>query len=94
MKTRCIRYEGKVQGVGFRATVVALAREYDITGSVKNLTDGRVELIVCGDPEEVELFLVAIRESHLAGHIKQEEEVVMEPKLLPPLKGFSILYSS
>jgi len=95
MKTRCIRcirYGGKVQGIGFRSSVLALAREYDITGSVKNLADGAVELIIHGEEQELKEFLLAIRHSHLAGHIAEEQEVaMMHSEFLSPLHGFRIL---
>lgn len=91
MKTRCIHYEGKVQGVGFRASVLALARGYEVTGGVKNLPDGRVELLVRGEAEEIEAFLAAIRESHLASHVELEQEHPVDIESLPPLRGFKIL---
>jgi len=43
-------YSGQVQGVGFRFTVERLAVELDIRGWVKNLSDGRVQLV--GEAEE------------------------------------------
>ncbi|MCF7729179.1 MAG: acylphosphatase [Chthoniobacterales bacterium] len=91
MKTCCIRYEGRVQGVGFRATVLSLARGFDITGSVRNLMDGSVELIAQGDSKEIEEFLSSIRESHLIGHIQHEQEGRIDSDSLPPFRGFKIL---
>lgn len=91
MLTKKIYYEGKVQGVGFRASVLALARGYDVTGGVKNLADGRVEVIVRGDESEINDFLIAIRESHLSGHIDSEQACKMDPEPLPRLRGFTIL---
>ena len=91
MITRSITYEGKVQGVGFRASVLALARGYDVTGGVKNLPDGRVELLVRADASELDDFLKAIRESHLAGHIESEQIHVVDIPPSPPLRGFKIL---
>lgn len=56
--TRRILYSGRVQGVGFRATVQGLARHIpDITGYVRNLHDGRVELVAQGREEDVETLL-------------------------------------
>ena len=71
--TRQVFYEGRVQGVGFRATVKNLARGYDVTGNVRNLQDGRVELWVQGEAGEVAEFLQAIEESEVKGHIKKTE---------------------
>lgn len=82
-------YEGKVQGVGFRASVLALAKGYEVTGWVKNHPDGRVEVLVAGDAAEVEDFLLGIRESHLAGHI--ENENVTPANAEPGMKGFRII---
>ena len=70
MIARQVFYEGRVQGVGFRFTVKQLARGFEVTGWVKNLPDGRVELQCCGDAGEVEAFLEDITESELKSHIK------------------------
>ncbi|MFZ1218340.1 MAG: acylphosphatase, partial [Chthoniobacterales bacterium] len=53
-------YEGNVQGVGFRYSVRQIAKGFDVTGSVRNLTDGRVELLATGEKDEVRAFLEAI----------------------------------
>ncbi len=62
MATRRTRafYSGRVQGVGFRAIVRRLARSWGATGFVRNLPDGRVELLAEGDVEAVEGLLAAI----------------------------------
>lgn len=67
---RRVFYEGRVQGVGFRWTVKDVARGFDVTGWVKNLPDGRVELLVFGEAAEVEAFLHEIEDSPLKCHIK------------------------
>jgi acylphosphatase len=82
-------YEGKVQGVGFRASVLSLAKGFELSGWVKNLPDGRVELLASGDPLEIDEFLRAIRESHLAGHIEKESVIPVEPQ--SGLRGFRII---
>jgi acylphosphatase len=82
-------YEGKVQGVGFRASILSLAKGYEVTGWVKNLNDGRVELLASGATSEVEDFLLAIRESHLAGHIESESVIPSTPEA--GLRGFKII---
>jgi acylphosphatase len=81
-------YEGNVQGVGFRWSVRNIAKGFDVTGSVRNLRDGRVELQATGDEEEVRAFLDAILQSELRAHIKKHSESpVAEP---PAFRGFEI----
>ena len=60
-----IFYSGHVQGVGFRYTVKTVATGYEVTGCVRNLSDGRVELLAEGAREELESFRQGIRESGL-----------------------------
>jgi acylphosphatase len=89
MKASRVLYEGYVQGVGFRFTTKRIAQDYDVAGWVRNLADGRVELQVSGDSDEVAAFLRAIRESSLGGHIAAEH--VTEIELASPFKGFRIV---
>ena len=63
-----IRYAGRVQGVGFRATAAHVARRFAVTGTVRNLGDGRVELVVEGEADAVDRFLAAVAE-RMRGHI-------------------------
>lgn len=60
MEKREIRYSGHVQGVGFRYTTRHIAQGYDVVGYVKNLPDGRVELVVEGESKEVAAFLAEV----------------------------------
>ena len=55
MKRYYIVYEGQVQGVGFRGTMISLARKHDLTGYVRNLLNGKVEVEVQG--EDIDPFL-------------------------------------
>ena len=82
MIARQVFYEGRVQGVGFRFTVKQIARGFEVTGWVRNLADGRVELQCSGESSEVEPFLEDIAESELKSHIKS---VTVQP--IPPLDG-------
>jgi acylphosphatase len=66
-----VHYTGRVQGVGFRATAEHIATRYPVTGYVRNLSDGRVELWAEGDLFEVEAFLAAVR-ARFARHITAE----------------------
>jgi acylphosphatase len=58
-------YEGYVQGVGFRWSVCHIAKGFDITGWIRNLPDGRVEMQINGEESEVRAFLDGIMQSEL-----------------------------
>ena len=74
-----VYYSGRVQGIGFRYTAREVACGYEVTGFVQNLPDGRVEMIVEGDEEEVKAFLDAIKASQLVSHIRQTDVEWLEP---------------
>ena len=85
-----VLFEGNVQGVGFRYTVRHIAKGFDVTGWIKNLRDGRVEMQVDGATDEVNAFLDAIRLSELRAHFRK-----LETKSLPDtpaMRGFEIRY--
>ena len=66
-----VTYTGHVQGVGFRYTTHSIARSHEVTGYVRNLPDGRVELVVEGERKETDAFLETIRD-RLGNHIRDE----------------------
>jgi acylphosphatase len=72
-------YSGRVQGVGFRYTVRELACGYEVTGFVRNLPDGRVELVAEGEQKEVRAFLDCIRSGELSHYIRGADEQWTEP---------------
>jgi len=55
-------YSGSVQGVGFRWTTRSIARRFPVTGTVRNLADGTVELVAAGPTAVVADFLEAVAE--------------------------------
>jgi acylphosphatase len=67
-------YEGHVQGVGFRFTVRHIAKGFDVTGWVRNLPDGRVEVQVTGEEDEVRAFLRHVEDSELHSLIRKQTE--------------------
>ena len=90
MTARQVFYSGRVQGVGFRAGIRSIAAGYEVTGWVKNLDDGRVEMqVMTVDSNEMAAFLTAIDESDLAGFIKERELHPITP--LMGVRGFSIV---
>ena len=73
-----VHYSGHVQGVGFRYNAARCARAYEVTGFVRNLSDGRVELVAEGDREHVEGLLDDIRQS-MSGNIREVDMETGEP---------------
>lgn len=65
-------YSGRVQGVGFRYTVCRAAERRHVTGYVRNLPDGDVELVAEGDEQELAVVLNAVRNSNLRRYIATE----------------------
>jgi len=55
-----VHYTGRVQGVGFRYTVQRISRDFHVDGFVRNLPDGRVELVIEGTKKELDCFLAEI----------------------------------
>jgi acylphosphatase len=90
MERRRVLYSGRVQGVGFRFTSQRLAERYAIAGYVRNLPDGRVELVAEGEAATVEAFLTAIR-AELGDRIRDVVDV-REEAGNPPFIDFSIRY--
>jgi acylphosphatase len=54
MERRTYHFSGHVQGVGFRYTTHNIAQRHNVQGYVRNLPDGRVELVMEGDEGEME----------------------------------------
>ena len=83
-------FSGTVQGVGFRFTAERLARRFPITGFVRNLEDGRVEVTAEGEETSLVEFLTAIRESGMKSYIRDVEAHWSVPQGC--FRGFSINY--
>jgi acylphosphatase len=69
IEARRALYSGRVQGVGFRYTARRIAQQHDVTGFVRNLDDGRVELVAEGSPSEIDRLLAGIAEA-MTGYIR------------------------
>ena len=71
-----VRYSGRVQGVGFRYTAERLAEGHPVTGFVRNLPNGDVELVAEGEAEQVQAFLKAVTRQmgNYIRHVTVQEE--------------------
>ena len=83
-----ILFEGEVQFVGFRYTARLLARKLDLSGWVRNLPDGRVEVEAQGPVTDLRRFLLQIKsQPHI--HVAHYTITVIEP--VPDERRFSVL---
>lgn len=74
-----ILFSGKVQRVGFRWTVLDHAERLQLAGTVKNLPNGKVELVIQGPRTSLEAFLEAIRTNAGAAEISSIESTFRQP---------------
>ena len=58
---KTVRFSGRVQGVGFRYSTCSVAARFDVTGYVKNLPDGRVEIVAEASLDELNRFIEAVK---------------------------------
>lgn len=80
-------FSGHVQGVGFRYTVLQVAKEFDVAGFVSNLADGRVQLEAEGARDEIADFVTAVQD-RMHGYIRKTER---NGRTRPPqFRGFMI----
>jgi acylphosphatase len=80
-------FTGRVQGVGFRYAALQVAREYEVSGFVANLADGRVHLEAEGTPEEVAAYIAAVEEK-MHGYVRKVDRVTSRRS--PQFSGFTI----
>jgi len=79
---------GRVQGVGFRFTTNEVAKSHAIVGTVENLEDGRVKIVVEGEPDVIEQFVLHVQ-SRMSGKIKSINRFDCEASLI--FSDFQIL---
>jgi acylphosphatase len=82
-------YSGHVQEVGFRYAVKRLIMGFDVVETIRNLQDGRVELVAEGEREELEEFLQAVRDSEVGHFIRQQQDCWSAAK--NEFRGFEII---
>lgn len=82
-----VHFSGHVQGVGFRYTTRQVAKEFEVTGFVQNLADGRVLAEVEGEADEIDAFVAAVRE-RMDGYVRQVER--QRTKRAPSFTDFEL----
>ena len=83
MVCRICWVSGRVQGVFYRGSAQARARELGITGYANNLADGRVEVLVCGQLAQVKTFIEWLWIGPTAARVTAVEVVEHEPTEWP-----------
>ncbi len=90
MKRVHLFISGRVQGVGFRYNTKKKARNLGVTGWVKNLPDGRVEVVAEGEDNELEDLIDFCNEGPMLASVKEVE--VSEEDFKDEFSEFSIRY--
>jgi acylphosphatase len=85
--SRRVLVSGRVQGVWFRQTTADTARRAGVTGWVRNLTDGRVEAVLEGDPAAVAAVIAWCHEGPPAARV---DSVAVSPVAAAGASGFEI----
>ena len=89
MIRKTVHFSGTVQGVGFRHTTYQLARGFKLTGYVRNLPDGGVELVVEGAPDQLDGLLDAVKRTL---HTYIRDVVCSESPASGEYRGFDVTF--
>ncbi len=81
---------GRVQGVGFRWTVVDCAERHQLSGTTKNLPDGTVEVYAQGAKESLESFIKDLKDDPGSARVESVKTDYREPSAR--FNGFKIIY--
>jgi acylphosphatase len=79
MVARRFIVRGRVQGVGFRYFAIRAARHLGITGTVRNLPDGTVEVIAEGSIDAIQEFRAELERGPAYGRVTAVDEVELQP---------------
>jgi acylphosphatase len=80
---------GRVQGVFYRGTCVKKALSLGVRGHARNLDDGRVEVLACGEAAAVDALIAWLWEGSAASKVTAVETVDLDPASIQPPAGFS-----
>jgi len=87
VQRRTYYFSGNVQGVGFRYTAHHLARSHPVTGYVRNLPDGRVEMVAEGEATDLDALIEALRRQ-MEGFIRRVD--ISDDHATGEFNGFTI----
>lgn len=73
-----VLFSGNVQGVFFRATAREVAQRFAVTGFIRNLPDGRVEIVAEGNSAEIDAFVTAVQKAK-SQNIRETQTEEIEP---------------
>lgn len=83
-----LELRGRVQGVGFRYTVLEIAARFSVNGTVSNLRSGAVEIDAEGEDGEVDRFITAVVENPpRSAHVSETQQRMAEPR---GISGFRV----
>ena len=80
---------GRVQGVGFRWYVARQAQELDVSGWVRNLPNGQVEVVASGLPESLARLEEALKKGPRLAHVERVEKSDVQHQVIDA-KSFEI----
>ena len=89
MTAKHIIFSGSVQGVGFRFTALRMANRCKLTGFVRNLPDGSVEIVAQGPACDIDNCIGDIRQ-HFSSYISETQ--ILDIPINPKYKDFQISY--
>jgi len=89
MVAKHIIFIGRVQGVGFRFTAHRMANRHQLTGFVRNLSDGSVEMLAQGTADDIDDCIEDIKE-YYPGHVREMNVADVPPN--PQYSDFKITF--
>ena len=83
MAARHVIFIGRVQGVGFRYTAHRIAHRHQLTGFVRNLPDGTVEMLAQGPDQDIDDCIQDIKE-YFGDYLRETriQEIPTDPKYM------------
>ena len=80
MTVKCMAYRvsGKVQGVWYRDSTVKQAAQIGVTGWVRNMADGCVEVLACGEQSQLDALYQWLMQGPLLARVEKVEQEAVE----------------